>query len=291
MTILTPLGYVQKFKRIPILGDNGAIQRRVSLDTYLINKGQKLHEKSKFTSAVRKHFRKRSGDLSFQVQCVQGNRSRVWVESRKGIREHGVDAFYGKGSPEDIQFTLQIAHLTGLVELQDMQQWCNKHIGIDCSGYVGNYIWHVYRRRRWDVYGDGGKKQIIGPNSGIRTMCKKPYVEHLSEIAGGSNEIFVLATCDRHGTVYKRAGPGSPAHVMLTEPGTWRYRLGKEGVEPISVTVCESVSGGPQSSTYTFKSFKNGIFQFKRGNKNDAVIRVRMHRLRPEHLSAMSLQK
>ena len=228
--------------------------------------------------------------IIFPVQTVQGNRSRVYLESKYEIREHGVDAFYGKGSPEDIQFTLQVALRTGLVEHANMQSWCNKHIGIDCSGFVGNYLWHVFRGRRWDLYGDGGKKQVVGPNSGIRTMCKEPYVTRLSDIARNWNDIFVLASCDRRGKVYRRAGKGSPAHVMITEPCTWRFRSGENGTEPISVTVCESVSGGPQSSTYRFKDFKNGIFRFHRGNKKDKLIRVRMHRLRDPNRVSMSLR-
>lgn len=279
MPKLTPMQYVQKYKSVPIIDARGRTERRVRLDSYLMYTGQDLPEKSRFTQALRRRFRRRE-EFEFKVETVHGTRADISVSTKHAYTEHGVDAFYGKASPEDIQFTLQIARQIGLTSLPQMQSWCNAHIGVDCSGFVGNYLWHVFKGRRWNVYGDPGENQGPGPSTGIRSMCKAPFVRHVSELKKYPDHIYVLGACDRRGVVYRRALNGVPAHVMITEPGTWRFRYHTGGIEPRGMVVCESVSGGPVASAYTFDKVRDGIFWFRRGCKNNRRIRVRIHRLR-----------
>jgi hypothetical protein len=50
--------------------------------------------------------------------------------------------YNGKGSPEAIAQTLRLANVCGLVEgtRDALQRYCDKYIGLDCNGFVGNYL-------------------------------------------------------------------------------------------------------------------------------------------------------
>src|SRR5262249_47633573 len=50
--------------------------------------------------------------------------------------------FVGKGTPEDIAGTLRLALRYGLVkpDTASLQKYCDAYIGMDCSGFVGNFL-------------------------------------------------------------------------------------------------------------------------------------------------------
>lgn len=50
--------------------------------------------------------------------------------------------FVGKGSPEDIAGTLELAVRYGLVaaDTASLRKYCDQYIGLDCSGFVTNYL-------------------------------------------------------------------------------------------------------------------------------------------------------
>jgi hypothetical protein len=50
--------------------------------------------------------------------------------------------FQGKGSPEEIEMVLKLAVGCGLLNptLGDLQRYCDENIGLDCNGFVGNYV-------------------------------------------------------------------------------------------------------------------------------------------------------
>lgn len=50
--------------------------------------------------------------------------------------------FIGKGSPTHIQQAVRLAVAFGLIEGTQaaIQDYCNRNIGLDCSGFVGNYL-------------------------------------------------------------------------------------------------------------------------------------------------------
>jgi hypothetical protein len=55
--------------------------------------------------------------------------------------------FDGKGSPRHIAQALRLAQMYGLLGVKstaeaDMREWCVNLIGLDCSGFVGNYLRH-----------------------------------------------------------------------------------------------------------------------------------------------------
>jgi hypothetical protein len=63
-----------------------------------------------------------------------------WLEEVETPRLYGV--FLGKGSPELINQALRLAAAFGIVQpdTASMNAWCGDNIGLDCSGFVGNYL-------------------------------------------------------------------------------------------------------------------------------------------------------
>ena len=53
-----------------------------------------------------------------------------------------VRTFVGKGTPGDIAGTLRLALRYGLVkpDTASLQKYCDTYLGLDCSGFVGNYL-------------------------------------------------------------------------------------------------------------------------------------------------------
>jgi hypothetical protein len=53
-----------------------------------------------------------------------------------------VRTFVGKGSPDDIARTLTLAVRYGLVagDTTSLQKYCDDYVGLDCSGFVTNYL-------------------------------------------------------------------------------------------------------------------------------------------------------
>jgi len=60
--------------------------------------------------------------------------------------------FVGKGSPPDIQLSLRLAIRYGKVaaDATSVQNYCDKYIGLDCSGFVSNYA-NATLGKRYDV--------------------------------------------------------------------------------------------------------------------------------------------
>jgi len=54
--------------------------------------------------------------------------------------------FVGKGSPEACQAVLQLANHWGLAP--DVQTYTNSALGLECNGFVGNYLWHAQQGNR-----------------------------------------------------------------------------------------------------------------------------------------------
>lgn len=50
--------------------------------------------------------------------------------------------YQGKGSPEEIQMVLKLAVGCGLLtpNRDALQRYCDENIGLDCNGFVGNYV-------------------------------------------------------------------------------------------------------------------------------------------------------
>lgn len=71
---------------------------------------------------------------------TRGSRNDAWFQANK---ERIKTAAMGKGAPEDYQLALEWAVRSGKVANVNqvtLQQYCDDRLGIDCSGFVTNYL-------------------------------------------------------------------------------------------------------------------------------------------------------
>lgn len=121
-------------------------------------------------------------------------------------------AFLGKGSPELQQVVLQLAAYWGLADWENLQQYADDALGLDCNGFVGNYCWHVKHEHPWTDL--GYKKGQIGADSWITGYLKSHFVKRWHDI--DVKKSYVLALVDGAGLVIP--GGHTVGHVMMTEP-------------------------------------------------------------------------
>jgi len=145
---MTPSQYMKQYKplKIEFIATNTA-PVTISLDKYLISprdlspEGAALIEKAKDYLA-----RQKSVDSSFTLALSVDSRVATfgtWDQLKPFL----APPFYGKGSPEEYQIVAQIAVLTGRATASNLQKYFDDNLGIDCNGFVGNFLWH--RKADW----------------------------------------------------------------------------------------------------------------------------------------------
>jgi hypothetical protein len=149
------------------------------------------------------------------------NGAKIQVAKRDDIRMSAVRPFYGKGSPEDCQIVLQLALLLRLAAPERLQAWADANLGLDCNGFVGNYIFHDVMGQDWRT--NASEKQP-GPSSDIGTIFKWAAgsndfnaLDDLSKIQSGRT--YVIARADSHGHVIPGGPNSTVGHIALTQPG------------------------------------------------------------------------
>lgn len=114
-------------------------------------------------------------------------------------------AIWGKGTPEEVQITLQLVVRFGLVAAGGLQDYCNSgKVGLDCNGFVGTYL-----------------REVLGKNVEPTTLIDALYqqgrpINSLDEIDDVS--IYVLGYVDGQKNVIGRYSGGKMGHVMITNP-------------------------------------------------------------------------
>jgi hypothetical protein len=81
-------------------------------------------------------------------------------------------AYIGKGTPEIIASALRYAEAFGLVagNAPAMQKYCDEYIGLDCNGFVGNYLKQ-----------EGSK--LVGPSTSAKAGSFMPEIHRLSSLS------------------------------------------------------------------------------------------------------------
>jgi hypothetical protein len=128
--------------------------------------------------------------------------------------------FIGKGSPEDCQLVLQLAYRVGNIRPENLQTWADDNIGLDCNGFVGNYIYHHLLEKPWDAKPAKGDPE---PSAVITTIFNWAAgvnglnaLADLDKVTPGKK--YLIVRVDAAGRVMP-GGPGNPVgHIAITEP-------------------------------------------------------------------------
>jgi hypothetical protein len=213
---------------------------------------------------LRDHFSKKGATLTVHfktgaaiIEPTFNNWGDLWYYARK--------AFVGKGSPEEAAITLQLADRFNLLKGADLQTYCDTYLGLDCNGFVGNYLVHGFRNGGWDTEPPGtdylANKQIDA------IVSAGAPVDKVDDLVSAS--MYLAALVGDNGRVVP--GGGMPAgHLFITNTGIGsdtEYVSGpnKKATIAWAMLASESTVGvGLITSPCQFVSENNGIFSVKR---------------------------
>jgi len=167
--------------------------------------------------------------------------------------------FAGKGSPEACQAVLRLANHWNLAP--DVQAYADVALGLDCNGFVGNYLWHGQKGNPWmDL---GGGDHDLGPDSPIRSGYFDHYKSHLLSHweSLDTAKMYIMMEVGKDGQVINGGDAADAGHIVITQPGQRQERPGKGGKMSFAVRVVESTashSPGLWESWYTCVSYDSG---------------------------------
>jgi hypothetical protein len=208
----------------------------------------------------------------------------AWVEhtfqSKGEMVQHVVGPYCGKASPESVQVILQLILRLDpkKVTKETVQAYCDEHLGLDCNGFVGNYLRHGKDGRPWtDVQKRGDRAR--GPSTDIATMVGTRFVKKPADLK--FTDLYVLGMVDKDNRVLPGGGKGT-GHVVAVQPFTlvdkvspfgqdkcYTPGFAKDPAKNPSFWTVESTGGiGLTASWYNVVSVdKAGIFTVYRGCK------------------------
>jgi hypothetical protein len=287
--IMTPLGFAQKYKNLetyvyPLENGNGSTNPgvpaapswlRLPVTRYRLGKSSWDHQ---FWLEIAKHIH---GSLTVRVKTIAGSVEEKPITATQ-LSEHFHFPFVGKGTPEQAQIAIQLLYRYHKAKSTPEQFVNQDFIGLDCNGFVGNYIRRVLRGVPWT---DANNNSDPGPTT---------YINDLLSSQGQENQIrdmkdlrpqdaYLFGHCDASGKIYdpSKTSPTAWGHVMITEPWTLMPIIGG-----YIVTVVEATAAGKsklRDLPYTIKGTTKGVhgtvFHVLRGSP-DAKMDVRIARLK-----------
>ena len=256
----------------------------------------KANSLSVFQAAVMSHVGGKSAPITVWVKRSIDNEveSRTY-RTREEVGKNFTDPFYGKGSPEEVQVVLQLAVRFGALLPEQLQAYCdNGNIGLDCNGFVGNYIHHIRAGHEW--WDTTSKVDEINASSYIRSFeSSKEFssVGSLDDMVRNGSKIYVLMMCTEDGTLRDHEKVVDPVtgkettrygHIMISEPNTLRELPNPyaKNATMYSLSVLESGGGiGLSKSTYWIHqpNPKRKVFAVNRGSVNGAKLFVLIAKL------------
>lgn len=129
--------------------------------------------------------------------------------------------FIGKGDPEYCQTVLQLARHWKLHEKYGgLQRYADACMGLDCNGFVGNYLWHVKDKAPWSSH---GLDCAQGPNSTINVYFDRLYAVAGTYIAKWEelerSETYIFGKTTPNGAIIPAYAGGEYAHIVITQSG------------------------------------------------------------------------
>lgn len=236
MAKITPMQYAKNYWSLPVPIVDDATETvkewaTVRVDSYRL--GADETAMNDFMSKARPRLDQKDGKkkvsekLTIFVKTAQGAEDRRTYADRFALAENAKDPFYGKGSPEDVQVTLQLAIRLGIIEAkqESIQAYCSTdHLGLDCNGFIGNYIRHGLQGVAW--HSDPAKKDsAIQANSPINSIMKYCLpISSVEEIVKAPYRSYVLALVDQGSGRIRDYADSPVGHIMISEPGPVAYR-------------------------------------------------------------------
>src|SRR5215813_1660439 len=161
-----------------------------------------------------------SAPITMTIKTISDEVQEVSL-TREQLRFHFHFPFVGKGSPEQAQLAIQLVYRYHKAVFTPEQFVEKDFIGLDCNGFVGNYIQRVVQNLPWleaNNDKDPGPTTLIGDL--LAAQGKDNQITDLNDLQ--AEETYLFGFCAPNGAIYdpSKNNPGSFGHVMITEPGT-----------------------------------------------------------------------
>jgi hypothetical protein len=291
----TPVEYAERYRNVPVVVDGQ--RRSVRVETY--RKGKPDTEQGSLWHDLKQHFaQKKKTDASYRLR-VRVESTDIDFSSPDDMMRRVVNPFWGKGSPEDCQVTLEVAVMLGRTSIDAVQRYADSHIGLDCNGFVGNYIWHIHQQNAWNTWPGDAEP---GPSMNIESLLSwvkrnGREITTISEMS--SSKMYMLAEVDDSTLRVIPGGGGRDGHCVITEPQRFMQhsfvvdsfagldlRAAERGAydNPAYWAVESTGRLGLRESWYAFQAVQRrsvdvpGVFQVFRGSKGTSM-RVRVAEL------------
>jgi hypothetical protein len=282
-----PMAYAARYLSLPVpvvVDDKVTRWDLVRLDRYLLITGldkdggmvwDKNHPNNKaalnaMLGQLRAHFAKKGATLTVHVTERDGARAHSEFDAWFPLWYFARKAFFGKGSPEAASITLQLAARFNLLEGLGLQGYCDKYLGLDCNGFVGNYLVHGRRGGDWELAEPPNAKDNYLANTQIDYIIKQnaTAVTKIEDLKPSSS--YLLGLVGPSGRVIPQIEGGMFGHILVTHPGLgWNaaYPDDKKVGKAWTLYGVESTGGGVGlvSAKCQFVSVTHdGIFTVKR---------------------------
>lgn len=217
---MTPIEYQQKFLEIqvPTVKDDKVVSwQSVKLEKYRLGLGSQ----AAFDGMLGKlwdHFgrgNEKRKTLTTHVQSIDGSRHHDEFTTWNDLWSYARKSLSGKGSPEEAAICLQLAARFNLLGGGDLQAYCDNNLGLDCNGFVGNYLVHGKAGAEWD--GEGTSQNYLA-NTTIDIIARKGMqVTTIDQLVPTSS--YIMAMVNGAGQIIKGGPGGGVGHIMITQPG------------------------------------------------------------------------
>jgi hypothetical protein len=232
---MTPSEYAARYLPVMVPTDGPDKPVPVKISHYRLPSGAGEREKQNFVDALNRYRAAQGKNFVLQVYI---NGEALEIMESKEFGHHVYRPFLGKGSPEECQLVLQLAVLTNYKTADQLQGWADNALGLDCNGFVGNYVFHEWMGNDWDVQppNDGHDNYFNGPTADIDTLfhlASGPHEEHALDDLDlvKPHDTYLVARVDGSGKVIAGAAAtrgGLPGHLAITEPGQIQRRFMKD---------------------------------------------------------------
>jgi hypothetical protein len=190
------------------------------------------------------HFAKKGATLTVHVKEADGTRSHVEFDAWREVWYYARKALFGKGCPEDAAVTLQLAARFGLAPGGDLQAYCDKYLGLDCNGFVGNYLVHGLRGKDWDTGEPPWTANLADTTIDVIVRKNGTAVTTVDDLLPTGT--YLLALVGASGRVIPQVENGTFGHILITQPGQkWEsdYLDDKKGSKVWTMYSVESTGG------------------------------------------------
>ena len=216
---------------------------------------------------LKHHFAKKAATLTVHVKPVDGGIEHSEFDTWHEVWYYARKAFFGKGSPEEAQITLQLAARFGLLNGGDLQTYCNDYLGLDCNGFVGNYLVHGLREQDWQLAEPMGTDCLASKTVGEILRNNGAPVMDVDDLVPANT--YLMGRVGASGRVIERVEGNAFAHIIITQPGImseWAYTDGDKVRQVPTMCAVESTGGaGLVAKPCKIVSVTpDGIFSIKR---------------------------